>query len=166
MEGECIRSVSSATVLGVVIVERLFFVQFAITIAEKASKSFVTYAAGCWHERASLHIVRSALPRTQRLSLILLTKAYRMVSSVVLPVLAGVIPADLEVICADQTQRQHKNMTEAEVRLYWWKARDGLIEERQRRWDTEMNGRELHRYFSVLSGRLQAEWIDRNYQTS
>ncbi|GBP36096.1 hypothetical protein EVAR_93789_1 [Eumeta japonica] len=70
MEAESVRFLSNVTELGLMIDERLSFVQHAITIGKRASKSFVSTAA--------------------------------------LPVLAGVMPADLEVICAGKTQRQHK----------------------------------------------------------
>ncbi|GBP60749.1 Retrovirus-related Pol polyprotein from type-1 retrotransposable element R1 2 [Eumeta japonica] len=89
IEGDSICAVSAARVLGVVINERLFFAQHAMTIGEKTAKSFgkvsrmsaaswgmrypslltayrgtylaiITYPAGCWYERASLHVLRSA----------------------------------------------------------------------------------------------------------
>ncbi|GBP78410.1 Retrovirus-related Pol polyprotein from type-1 retrotransposable element R1 4 [Eumeta japonica] len=114
-------------VLGVVLDERLFFTRHAQTIDERTSKSFdkmsrvsaaswgmgylsvmivynrtykttVTYAAGCWYERANLHVIRSALFRIQRPPFILFTKAYCTTSTVTLPVLAEVLPADLKVV--------------------------------------------------------------------
>ncbi|GBP07954.1 hypothetical protein EVAR_78096_1 [Eumeta japonica] len=54
----------------------------------------VTYATGCWHMRANLHDVRSALLKTQRPALTLLTKAYHMTSTSALLVLDEVVVID------------------------------------------------------------------------
>ncbi|GBP97340.1 hypothetical protein EVAR_103853_1 [Eumeta japonica] len=70
------------------------------SILAEAPTVTVTYAAGCWYTGASLHVVRSALHRTQIPALTLLTKAYRTTSTAALPVLARVLPADLDVILA------------------------------------------------------------------
>ncbi|GBP91685.1 hypothetical protein EVAR_100265_1 [Eumeta japonica] len=75
----------------------------------------MTYAAGCWHTRTSLHIVRSALLRTQRPALRLLTKAYRTNNMVALPVLVGVLPAEYEMILARRVDSAHDNLTRAET---------------------------------------------------
>ncbi|GBP96663.1 hypothetical protein EVAR_89988_1 [Eumeta japonica] len=46
------------------------------TIYSATYLTTLTYVAGCWYERANLHVVRSALLKTQRPALALLTKAY------------------------------------------------------------------------------------------
>ncbi|GBP83126.1 Retrovirus-related Pol polyprotein from type-1 retrotransposable element R1 [Eumeta japonica] len=141
MGGDSIRVVSAATVLGVIIDDRLSFAQHALSIGERVAKSFgkmsrvsaaswgmrypslltiyrgtflatVTYAAGC---TCSVHVVRSALLRTQRPALTLSTKAYRTTSTAALPVLAGVLPADFDVTLARHVDLERDNLTRAEV---------------------------------------------------
>ncbi|GBP42642.1 Retrovirus-related Pol polyprotein from type-1 retrotransposable element R1 [Eumeta japonica] len=160
MGGGSIRSVSAATVLGVVLDEHLSFAQHAQTIGERASKSFgkvsrvstasweirypslrtiylatylttLTYAAGCWYGRASLHVFRSALLRTPRPSLALLTKAYKTMSTAALPVLAGVLPAHYKVMIAGRTDRQRDGHTGAEVRAFRRRAKEEAVIEWQ-----------------------------------
>nr|CAX36788.1 hypothetical protein [Papilio dardanus] len=134
--GVSIRNVRSAKFLGVVMDASLSFTQHASEIGEKATKGFgklshistsswgirypslkllykviyvpiLTYAAECWFERAKMFAVRSALLRSQRNSLVLITKAYRSTSTAALSVLAGVLPADLEVNRAGLVSRAH-----------------------------------------------------------
>ncbi|GBP65872.1 Retrovirus-related Pol polyprotein from type-1 retrotransposable element R1 2 [Eumeta japonica] len=162
MGGDSIRAVSAATVLGVVIDERLSFAKHAQYIGERAAKSFgkvsrvsaaswgmrypslltvyrgtyiatVTYAAGCWHTRANLHVVRSALLRTQRPALTLLTKAYRTTSTAALPVLAGVLPADYEVLLAGKTDTQRYCLTRAEIGAVRRRVKEEVIDAWQKR---------------------------------
>ncbi|GBP05251.1 hypothetical protein EVAR_101342_1 [Eumeta japonica] len=86
--GDSVRTVSAATVLGLVLDEHLSFAQHAQSIGRGRRKlrqgvqgvgrivgvrypslktiyatylTTLTYAAGCWYERANLHVVRSAL---------------------------------------------------------------------------------------------------------
>ncbi|GBP63895.1 Retrovirus-related Pol polyprotein from type-1 retrotransposable element R1 [Eumeta japonica] len=115
----------------------------------------LTYAAGNWYERANLHVVRSALLKTQRSALMLLTKAYRTVSTAALPVLAGVLPAHMEVIIAGRTDSEREGRTATEVRVFRRRVREEMIVEWQKNWDAEMNGRELYRYFPDVSARLR-----------
>ena len=132
--------------LGVVLDTGLSFARHASSIGERAAKCFgkmsrvsasawgirypglrvlykgtfvatVTYAAACWYRRATLHVVRSALLRTQRPSLILLTKAYRSASTAALAVLGGVLPADLEVIRAGRLDEERQAAAAAQVEL-------------------------------------------------
>ncbi|GBP63882.1 Retrovirus-related Pol polyprotein from type-1 retrotransposable element R1 [Eumeta japonica] len=195
MGGDSIRTVSAATVLGLVLDEHLSFAQHAQSIGERASKSFgkvsrvsaaswgmrfsslktiysatylttLTYVAGCWYERANLHVVHSTLLKTQRPALTLLTKAYRTVSTAALPVLAGVLPAHMEVVVAGKTDREREGRTAAEVRVLRRRVRDEMIALWQRDWDEEKNGRELYRYFPDVSARLSFGWVEPDYQTS
>ncbi|GBP00995.1 Putative 115 kDa protein in type-1 retrotransposable element R1DM [Eumeta japonica] len=195
MGGDSIRTVSAATVLGLVLDEHLSFAQHAQSIGERASKSFgkvsrvsaaswgmrcsslktiylatylttLTYVAGCWYERATLHVVRSALLKTQRPALTLLTKAYRTVSTAALPVLAGVLPAHMEVVIAGKTDREREGRTAAEVRVFRRRAEEEMVALWQKDWDEEKNGRELYRYFPDVSARLSFDWVEPDYQTS
>lgn len=124
-----IKSVSQARVLGVTLDVTRSYSPHASLIGESASSCFgkmsrvsatrwgirypalrvlysgtyvavLCYAAAVWYRRYSNFVVRRTLLRTQRPALILLTKAYRSCSTAALPVLAGVLPADLEVLRA------------------------------------------------------------------
>lgn len=183
--------------LGVVIDDTLSFAPHATSIGERAARCFgkmsrvsasawglrhkalkvlykgtyvatLTYAAAVWHERASLHVIRSVLQRTQRPALILLTKAYRSCSTAALPVLAGVMPADLELIragrCGEEVTgtgargelaTRRRRAIEAEVREAW-----------QQRWEETDKGRELFQFFPDVSERLGMHWVQPDYQVS
>ncbi|GBP24850.1 Retrovirus-related Pol polyprotein from type-1 retrotransposable element R1 4 [Eumeta japonica] len=128
--------------------------------------AIVTYAAGCWYTRARLHVVRSALLRTQRPALTLLTKAYRTTSTAALSVLAGVLPADLDVTLAGRVDSERINLTRAEVGALRRRVREEVMDDWQKRWDEETNGRELFRYFPSVSVRVSLEWVEPDYETS
>lgn len=195
MGGDSIKSVTSATVLGVVIDDRLSFAQHAQSIGERAAKCFgkvarvsatswgvryralkvlykgtfvatITYAASVWFERASLHIARSPLLRTQRPALTMLTKAYRSTSTAALSVLAGVLPADLEVIRAGRVAVARKSATKDEFPVRRREIGLDIVAQWQERWDREDKGRELYRFFPDVSVRLKATWVEPDYVTS
>ncbi|GBP70804.1 Retrovirus-related Pol polyprotein from type-1 retrotransposable element R1 4 [Eumeta japonica] len=108
------------------------------------------------------NVVRSALLKTQRPALMLLTKAYRTIITAALPVLAGVLPAHMEVIIAGRTDCEREGRTAAKVRVFRRRVR----EEMMKNWDAEMNGRELYRYFPDVSARLSSDWVEPDYQAS
>ncbi|GBP65882.1 Retrovirus-related Pol polyprotein from type-1 retrotransposable element R1 4 [Eumeta japonica] len=159
--GGSIRLVSAATVLGMVLDEHLPFAQHAQTIGERASKSF-----GKVSRVLTASWGMSALLRRQRPSLVLLTKAYRTVSTPALPVLAGVLPAHYEVTITDRTDRQRDGLTRAEVRVFKRRAKEEAVIEWQKEWDEETKGRELYRFFPEVSARLSFDWIEPDYETS
>ncbi|GBP17821.1 Retrovirus-related Pol polyprotein from type-1 retrotransposable element R1 4 [Eumeta japonica] len=139
MSGDSIWTVSVATVLGLVLDEHLSFAQHTQSIEERFDK---------------------------RPARILLTKAYRIVSTAALPVLAGVLPAHIEVIAAGRTDRERDGRTAAEVRAFRWYVRSEMIAEWQKNWDDEKNDRELYRYFSEVSARFSSDWVEPDYQTT
>ena len=192
--GESVGSVASARVLGVVVDTSQCFREHAQSIGERAAAAFgkmsrvssstwgvryralkvlyrgtyvatVTYAAGCWWHRTTTYVVRSALTRTQRQALILLTKAYRSVSSAALPVLAGVLPADLEVKRAGRID-DIRHLSREEFRKEKGKISEETVVEWQQRWEDEVKGRELYRYFPDVSARLNAAWVEPDYEVS
>ncbi|GBP96306.1 hypothetical protein EVAR_7589_1 [Eumeta japonica] len=73
---------------------------------------------------------------TQRPALTLLTKAYRTTSTAALPVLAGVLPADLDVILAGRVDSERDYLTGAEVGALR-RVREEVMDDWQRRWDEE-----------------------------
>ena len=204
LAGDSVRSVTSATVLGVVLDANLSFAQHAMSIGERAAKCFgkmsrvsasswgirypglrilyrgtfvatITYAAACWYGRAALHVVRSALLRCQRPSLVLLTKAYRSTSTAALVVLGGVLPADLEVIRAGRFDEERQAATESQVDAMSRRKRLALrkrdiwnetVDAWQKRWTNEEKGRELFRFFPDVSARLRAKWVAPDHQLS
>ncbi|GBP23614.1 Retrovirus-related Pol polyprotein from type-1 retrotransposable element R1 4 [Eumeta japonica] len=137
-----------------------------LTVYKGTYVATVTYAAGCWHMRANLHVVRSALLRTQRPALTLLTKAYRTTSTAALPVLAGVLPADYEVLLAGKTDTQRDYLTRAEIGAVMRRAKEEVIDAWQKRWNEETHGRELYCYFPDVSARLSSDWVEPDYETS
>ncbi|GBP42614.1 Retrovirus-related Pol polyprotein from type-1 retrotransposable element R1 4 [Eumeta japonica] len=137
-----------------------------LTIYNGTYKATITYATWCWFERSNLRMVRSVLLRTQRPALILLTKAYRTTSTAALPVLAGVLPAALEIMTAGRVDRERDIRTRAKLGVLAQWVRDEVTEKWQWRWDTEMNGRELYRYFPDVSARLSSSWVEPDYETS
>lgn len=194
LNGVSVRSVRSTRVLGVVIDGSLSFAEHARSIGERAASGLgkmsrvsasswgmryralkvlyqgiftpiLTYAAGCWWRRVSTYVVRTALLRAQRPALILLTKAYRSTSTAALPVLAGVLPADLEVERAGKVDDiRHLPGRELKVRKndLWEEA----VASWQQRWEAEARGRELYRYFPDVAARLKATWVEPDYQVS
>lgn len=189
-------SVSSFRVLGVVLDDALSFARHASDIGERAAKCFgkvsrvsasswgvryralrviyrgtfvatVTYAASVWYGHSNRFVVKRALLRTQRPALILLTKAYRSVSTAALPVLAGVLPADLEVLLAGRVtveceglepgreRGSRKRILSGEVCAMW-----------QSRWDEATEGRELYSFFPSIAARLRSDWVEPDYIAS
>ncbi|CAH2216082.1 jg27626 [Pararge aegeria aegeria] len=193
--GSSIKYGTQAVVLGVTIDGSRSFAPHARSIGERAAKCFgkmsrvstaswgiryralrilyrgtfvatVTYAAACWAERASLHVVRSLLLKAQRGPLILLTKAYRTVSTSALAVLAGVLPADLEVIRAGKTDLARESATKRELsslRRGIWAEVETMW---QQRWASDERGSHLRRFFPTVEGRLRATWVEPDYATS
>ncbi|KAF9795895.1 hypothetical protein SFRURICE_017759 [Spodoptera frugiperda] len=120
-----VKRKESVCYLGLVL-ENFSFIEHIKTISEKAKNNFyaltriskatwglsfltlrtiygatylgcVCYGAPVWADRATIGAVRRKLLQGQRLALIFLCKAYRTVSTEALPVLAGLLPVDLEV---------------------------------------------------------------------
>lgn len=85
-------------------------------------------------------MVRSPLLRTQRPALILLTKAYRSVSTSALPVLAGVLPADLEVLRAGTVCDEGTKGNERELTALRRATSERVMRMWQDRWDAEGKG--------------------------
>ncbi|RVE40194.1 hypothetical protein evm_015156, partial [Chilo suppressalis] len=103
----------------------------------------------------------------ERPALILLTKAYRSTSSVALPVLAGVLPADLEVTRAGRLgDAREPAVTIEELRSAKLRVTESVNAEWQRRWDTSEQGRELYRFFPEVEARLKFTWVEPDYETS
>lgn len=196
MNGVSIAHVTQARLLGVVIDEASSYVPHANLSGLKAVHCFgkvsrvsastwgiryralrvlfsgtyvatLTYAAAVWWRRSSHYAVRSALLRTQRPALVLLTKAYRSVSTAALPVLAAVFPADLEVTRAGRIMQECSGVEDNRER----KARKKEIvaevfAQWQDRWCSSTDGRELYRFFPDVADRVSYTWVEPDYVLS
>lgn len=195
MGGSSISCVDHAVVLGVTLDSRRLFTQHACDIVERAAGCYgkvsritstfggvgyralrtiyigtfvatISYAASVWHTRVGVYPVRSALLRGQRGSLILMTKAYRSVSTTALPVLAGVLPADLQVRLAgefgcigDNVGRIERNATRRSIF-------NQILAEWQERWEKSDDGHDLRRFFPDVRGRVKAKWVEPDHAVS
>jgi hypothetical protein len=127
----------------------------------------LTYAAGVWHHRAGTGNVQRTLLSGQRPPLLAVTGAYRSVSTAALPVIAGELPADLEVL-ESVAVKQLKKGLEVEYFGLTLQQRRGdrtnpliaairrkSIEEWQRRWDSAVTGRWTFSFFPDIRERLE-----------
>ncbi|GBP52915.1 Putative 115 kDa protein in type-1 retrotransposable element R1DM [Eumeta japonica] len=140
MGGDSIRTVSAATVLGLVLDEHLF-AQHAQSIGEGVEElrqatylTTLTYVAGAG---TSVQTARSTQCPAEDTEASL-----------------GVTDQGL------QDHREREGRTAAEVRVLRRRVRDEMIELWQRDWDEEKNGRELYRYFPDVSARLSFGWVE------
>lgn len=195
LDGDSISSVSQARMLGVTLDEARSYVPHAAVIGEKASNCFgkmsrisatrwgvkypalrvlyagtyvatLTYAAAVWYRRSSNFVVRRTLLRTQRPALILLTKAYRSCSSAALPVLAGVLPADLEVCRAGRVAEEAVRLAPREHRQLKITVRGEFVSLWQDRWQSNSDGRDLYSFFPDVAVRLESDWVEPDFMVS
>ncbi|GBP82584.1 hypothetical protein EVAR_69805_1 [Eumeta japonica] len=85
----------------------------------------LTYAAGYWHQRAKLYVVRSVLLRAQQPALTLLTKT----STAILPMFAGVLPADLKLLIAGRVENERDRRTRIKNGMLRREIRNEMIQE-------------------------------------
>ncbi|GBP47260.1 hypothetical protein EVAR_38024_1 [Eumeta japonica] len=84
---------------------------FEVYCSSSAPCAFVSV----WFGRVKLHVMRSSLLRTQRPTMTFMTKAYRSMSTHALLVLAGALPADLEVIRCGKVESKRGDKTNREI---------------------------------------------------
>lgn len=122
--------------------------------------------------RATIGAARLKLLQSKRLALILLCKAYRMVSTEALPVLAGVLPVDLEI----QRRASMYYTTKETMNTDFLLPRDRnkiarlfapqsivyeeLLTEWQERKDSSSKGRHLYLFFPCIRERLEKVWLE------
>ena len=195
MDGASVTSVAMARALGVTLDGARSYLPHARNIGDRAAKCFgkvsrvsasswgirygalrvlysgtfvatVTYAAAVWSHRSSAFVVRRALLSAQRPALILLTKAFRSVSTAALPVLAGVLPADLEVLCAGRFAEEGVQLAPRERRKLRRDIRGEIVSLWQDRWTSSGDGRELYSFFPSIGERLKWTWVEPDHVTS
>jgi hypothetical protein len=198
--GVTVAKRSSVCYLGLLLDKHFNFIDHMKQIGEKAKKNFyaltrisnaswglsfnnlkiiynatylgcITYGSPVWADRATIGAARRILLRSQRLALIFLCKAYRTVSTEALPVLAGVIPVDLEIQRRASMYFVSKNLTPqflqprdqdkiARLFNYPSNVREELLSEWQSRWETSIKGRHLFRFFPSVRERLEKSWLE------
>lgn len=125
-----------------------------------------------WADRATIGAVRRKLLQGQRLALIFLCKAYRTVSTEALPVLAGLLPVDLEVqrraamyynarpnFSANFLAQRDRSKIDRLLKPLTdvW---DELLTEWQCRWESSTKGRHLYQFFPSVHERLERTWLE------
>lgn len=200
-ENVTIKNKTSVCYLGLVLERNFSFIEHIRTVNEKSKKSFfaltristatwglsfntlkiiygatylgsICYGAPVWADRATVGAVRRKLLQGQRLALIFLCKAYRTVSTEALPVLAGVLPVDLEVQRrAAMYYSTLQNMEcdflgirdrEKILRLFQQQSDvcNDLMAEWQQRWDESSKGRHLYQFFPSVRERMSRTWLE------
>ncbi|KAF9800735.1 hypothetical protein SFRURICE_015389 [Spodoptera frugiperda] len=132
----------------------------------------VCYGAPVWADRATVGAVRRKLLQGQRLALIFLCKAYRTVSTEALPVLAGLLPVDLEVqrraamyynarpnFSANFLALRDRNKI-ARLLKPLTDVWDELLIEWQCGWESSTKGRHLYQFFPSVHERLERTWLE------
>lgn len=138
----------------------------------------ICYGAPVWADRATTWVARRKLLQSQRLALIFLCKAYRTASTDALPVLAGVLPVDLEVQRRAALFYTSKAMQEPQFLKTGQRKRidrlfgapdtviDKIMDEWQTRWDSSQTGRHLYKFFPSVKERLPKTWLDIDHFSS
>ncbi|GBP10216.1 Retrovirus-related Pol polyprotein from type-1 retrotransposable element R1 4 [Eumeta japonica] len=117
---------------------------------------------GRYHDIALLHTATEA----QRSAPVLMTKAYRSVSIDALAVLAGVLPADLEVSRCGQVDGRRGSLTPRELNAIKEYYRNAACTVWQERWSGGDRGRELYSFFPDVRERLELTHIEPDNITS
>lgn len=195
-----VSSKKSVCYLGLVLEKNFSFAEHIVRVGEKAKKNFfalskisksswglgfrvlrtmykatylgsMCYGSPVWADRAALGVARRKLLQSQRVALIFLTKAYRTVSTDCLPVLAGVLPVDLEARRRAALHFSKKQLKSdfvaqpdrariASLFLPYDEAYDALMSEWQDRWETTTKGRHLYQFFPSVHDRMKCQWLD------
>lgn len=132
--------------------------------------SIVSYAVSVWNCKFT-EAVRLVLLRGQRAPLILLTRSYRTASNSALPVVAGVLPLDLQVqvraagycfrknlelIVGDVPIRRGEDET---FEAFKKRAFEKALDVWQERWDVAVTGRHTYSFFPDIRRRLSYAWV-------
>lgn len=141
----------------------------------------ITYAANGWADKLT-GTMRKTLVSSQRLALIRVAKAYRTVSAESMPVVAGVLPIDLEIqrkvisykirrkinfsweeISIEWETNGEKTTDGLTVPEVWKKVENQLMETWQDRWTHSTKGRMTFNYFQTVQNRMKLSWITPNF---
>lgn len=146
----------------------------------------LTYGGYCWFEETTRIPLMKMLWASQRPFLLMLTRACRTVSNAALHVLAGVLPADLQVVrtgliwavkrgwavtwkeieisaenvLLDNQQRGSEKL----IKLR--EVEEGILKEWQRRWDSEEKGRMTYKFIREVGTVRDNSWISTSYKVT
>lgn len=196
-----IKRKDSVSYLGLLLERNFSFVDHIIQVCEKAKRNFfalnriststwglgfknlkiiygatyvgcLCYGAPVWVDRAMIVTARRKLLQSQRCALIFLCKAYRTVSTDALPVLAGVLPIDLEIQRRAATYYESRNIKTpyfvgprsrpnlSKLMKCPSEVYEDLLNEWQIRWDNSSKGRHLFQFFPSIRDRLAKKWLE------
>jgi hypothetical protein len=201
MDGQPVRLVDEVRYLGVVLDRSFSFYPHVRAIAERTASMFfmlrrlsgatwgldfralkriyraayvphITYAAKAWSHRLSVGAISLALLRSQRLPLLAVTGAYRTAASIGLPVLAGVLPADLETLRAVAMRDLRRGMDTVVLgtTVSVGSGRHGLsralgevenlvMDAWQSAWDAGRTARLVYRFFPDVRERMRMSYF-------
>lgn len=123
----------------------------------------VLYASELWGERALDPRLRVMILRAQRKVLLAVTGAYGTTSTEACPVLAGVLPLDLEIVKRGRMARcRRRNGSVEEVRELELEA----VRSWQTRWSESVKGRPLYNFLPEVEDRLRCSWLEVGHDVS
>lgn len=146
----------------------------------------LTYGAPCWYDKVEKITLMKILTSAQRPFLLLLTKGCRTVSSPALQVLAGVLPADLQII---QRGLQYENkkglkIKWKELNIQWCDndiqekgigqlrkdtelmIKDEIFREWQERWTRESKGRVTYEFVKDVDMMVKNDFVHLCYEVT
>jgi hypothetical protein len=201
MDGHAVRLVDEVRYLGVILDRSFSFMPHVRSIAQRTASMFfmlrrlsgatwglefralrriyraayvpfVTYAAKTWSHRLSVGSVNLALLRSQRLPLLAVTGAYRTAASIGLPVLAGVLPANLETLraVAMRDLKRGENATllgttvsvgsgRSDFNRAVGEVEDLVMDEWQSTWDAGRTARLVYRFLPDVRERMRMSFF-------
>ncbi|KAL0263999.1 UNVERIFIED_CONTAM: hypothetical protein PYX00_011193 [Menopon gallinae] len=119
-------------------------------------EGILAYATPVWAHLLQQKTVRAVVLRGRRAALLLVTKAFRTVSTEALQVVAGVMPADLMLRMRSEiyhARNGHSNETETAIRTKYY-------EEWQTQWSRCTKGRHTYSIWPEIRDRLKAKIIN------
>lgn len=144
----------------------------------------LTYAAGCWFGVLGSAAVCKVLISSQRPFLLMMTRACRTVSNEALQVLAGALPADLQVARVGLLSCNRKNLPARynEIDLEVLQEEGPDLEKRklermneidlqleemwQRRWDNSNKGRITYSFMDNVNFMERNKWVKLNFKVT
>jgi hypothetical protein len=209
MNGQQVKMVEEFRYLGIVLDRRFSFLAHARSVSDRGKVFFaeiqrisraswglrsravlilyratyvaqITYASPVWAQRLMVGSVRLALLRGQRVPLLALTGAYRTAATSGLQIIAGVLPADLEVM--ESAARRDLKMNGTVVYMgttfeaplgsgpvvlgtAFSDMREKTMDSWQQRWNSDSTGRQVYRFFPSVCERVKMTHLRLDHYT-